>query len=124
MDQPLFVAFVDIDGLKAANDTYGHAFGDRVIVSAAAATQACVRENDLVARWGGDELIVVGLGEPADADGLSDRIRESVARGGIDPTMWSGKVSIGMASGPPEDGQLDHLIHEADADMYRRRQSR
>ena len=60
----------------------------------------------------------------ADADGLSDRIRESVARGGIDPTMWSGKVSIGMASGPPEDGQLDHLIHEADADMYRRRQSR
>lgn len=124
LDQPLFVAFVDIDGLKAANDTYGHAFGDQVIVSAAAATVACVRENDLVARWGGDELIVVGLGQPADAEGLSDRIRESVRQSGIIPTMWSGNVSIGMASGPPEDGRLDHLIHEADADMYRRRQIR
>lgn len=124
LEQPLFVAFVDIDGLKATNDTHGHAFGDQVIVAAARATQACVRENDLVARWGGDELIVVGLGEPSDADGLRDRIRESVARSGIDPKKWAGTVSIGMASGPAEDGLLDHLIHAADADMYRRRQQR
>jgi diguanylate cyclase (GGDEF)-like protein len=124
LDQPVFVAFVDIDGLKAANDTHGHAFGDQVIRTVAQAVVDCVRENDLVARWGGDELVVVGLGLAPDPATFTTRIRDKVVASGLDLTQWPGHVSIGKADGRPDEDGIDRLINLADEDMYRRRQSR
>ena len=54
--------FVDVRGLKRANDDNGHAFGDAIIRATADALRESVRANDLIARWGGDEFIVIGEG--------------------------------------------------------------
>jgi diguanylate cyclase (GGDEF)-like protein len=124
LEQLLFVAFVDIDGLKQANDDFGHDFGDDVIVAVAHAVSATVREGDLVARWGGDELIVVGIGVTPDDQAFSERLRENIVATGIDLDRWPGAVSVGMASGSPSVMTVDDLISAADADMYQRRQVR
>lgn len=118
--QPVCVAFIDIDGLKAANDHHGHEYGDEVIRSVADAVEASVRRGDLVARWGGDELVVIGLGDAPDVDDLTERIEAHIRACGIDLTKWSGHVSLGAAGGGPLD-ELDELIQRADADMYHRR---
>jgi len=60
----LVLLFYDIDNLKAINDTFGHAEGDKAIKTAAKALRATFRESDIVARWGGDEFIVLALDVP------------------------------------------------------------
>ena len=122
--QSMFVTFIDIDGLKQANDRFGHDFGDAVIGCVARAVAGAVREGDIVARWGGDELIVAGIGAaPSDAE-FTDRILESIGQSSIDPAKWPGSVSLGFAVAPPGRLDIDQLITDADADMYRRRKAR
>jgi diguanylate cyclase (GGDEF)-like protein len=122
--QSMFVTFVDIDGLKQANDKFGHEFGDEVIITAAKAVASAVREGDIIARWGGDELIVAGVGTAPDAADFSSRIVEGIRHSGIDVDKWPGTVSLGFASAPVGRIDIDQLIAEADADMYRRRAER
>jgi diguanylate cyclase (GGDEF)-like protein len=124
LDQQVFVVYIDIDGLKAANDRHGHAFGDRVITTASAAVAASVRENDLVARWGGDELIVIGFGAAPDAVQFGARVHDHIAHSGLNLAWWPGKVSIGTAAARPDEQEIAALIDAADDDMYRRRESR
>lgn len=121
---PVFVAFVDIDGLKAANDEYGHEFGDRMIQAASAAVTGAVRTGDLVARWGGDEFLVIGLGSDHDVEDLVSRLHEQ--RPWLDEPKehWPGRLSVGFAVGAPADVTVDVLIRHADEDMYRRRLGR
>ena len=57
--RPLSLLFIDLDGFKAVNDTYGHLFGSRALVEAAAVIRGSARETDVVARFGGDEFAVV-----------------------------------------------------------------
>lgn len=121
LEQPLFVVFIDIDGLKRANDRHGHAFGDEVIQISGQAVLASARGGDLVARWGGDELVVVGLGQHPDPAAYARRIDEHVAASGIDRERWPGHLSVGFAQGAAPDTSIDALIEQADADMYRRR---
>lgn len=123
-EEPVFALFVDIDGLKVANDRHGHAFGDEVIESASQALLASVRGGDLVARWGGDELLVIGIGhhpEPAD---FARRLDQQVTSTGVDRARWPGHLSVGMAETSTVDANIDDLIEAADADMYRRRGTR
>lgn len=122
LEKPLFAVFVDIDGLKAANDRHGHAFGDEVIQLSAQALQSSVRGGDLVARWGGDELVVVGIGEPADPEAFTARLDSYVGASGVDRERWPGHLSAGFARGPAS-VDVEALIEEADHDMYRRRRS-
>jgi diguanylate cyclase (GGDEF)-like protein len=118
----VFAVFVDVRGLKAANDVHGHDFGDEVLVRVAAALEACVRRADLVARWGGDEFVVVGIGAAPEPDVLEHRISRHVTGGGLDLARWAGQVSVGCAHGPVRGGGVAALIQRADSDMYRRRQ--
>ncbi len=125
LDNTMFAIFVDIDGLKLANDRHGHAFGDEVIEVAGHAVLASVRGGDLVARYGGDEIVVVGIGHHPDPDAFARRLDEHVTASGID------RVEVARAPqrrirrrAIPAEVSADDLIHQADADMYGRRGAR
>lgn len=121
LGQPVVATFIDIDGLKAANDRWGHPFGDRVIRAVAHAIDTSIRDGDIAVRWGGDEFVVVGIGiSPANA-GFQDRIATKIRSANIDPRKWRGTVSIGTASGMPQGLSIEELISLADQAMYRRR---
>lgn len=120
----VFVGVVDIDGLKAVNDAHGHSEGDAVIRAVAEGLRAATRGSDLIGRWGGDEFVVIGLGEPMDADALAERIRSLVAADGAGRDQGAGAVSIGLASTPARQFDFEALLQEADADMYARRRLR
>lgn len=113
------VAFIDIVGLKRANDTHGHEFGDRVILEAARAIRETVRAEDLVARWGGDEFVVVAKGEVSAAEVLQARIIATLKmRAATFEGKWHGAVTVGTASGAPDLCGFDELLEQADQAMY------
>jgi diguanylate cyclase (GGDEF)-like protein len=117
------LAWVDIRGLKAVNDSEGHAAGDRLIQQVAVLLSQSARAHDLVGRMGGDELAVL-LAEQsaAGADAMSRRFREQVpqhrAALGL-TTAWD--VTIGTASFPEDGDTLDELLKAADRRMYQQR---
>jgi diguanylate cyclase (GGDEF)-like protein len=79
LNQPLSVLFLDVDNFKTINDSHGHQGGDSVLASVARVLRLCTREFDTVARYGGDEFVILlsNTSEKAAAD-LSKRIRTSV----------------------------------------------
>lgn len=120
--EEVFVLFIDVDGLKAANDTVSHAFGDTVLVAVNDALGSVTRVGDVVARWGGDEFIVIGAGPVAPADEIETRMAQALAKHS-DLAKWSRSVSVGAATAN-ESTDLEELIRCADADMYARRTAR
>ncbi|MDO9486568.1 MAG: GGDEF domain-containing protein [Actinomycetota bacterium] len=118
-DDCVFVAFIDIRGLKKANDKFGHDYGDGLILSAAQAIKGSIRPSDLLSRWGGDEFLVVGLGNLHDAEQLTSGLRSSEGQEVLNSEM--GGLSIGIAAGNPQRDSLSDLTSRADEDMYRRR---
>ena len=124
LNQTVVVHFMDVDGLKTANDAWGHSFGDQVLRCVASAVSAGVREGDLVARWGGDEFLVVTMGsEPTDQVFVT-RLRDDIRSSGIDLGRWPGVVSVGASSGNLDEASIEVLIAQADQDMYLRRNVR
>lgn len=119
-DQLCALLFLDLDDFKAINDAYGHKAGDAVLRVVAQRAQVAVRQNDTVARWGGDEFIV--LLENVTADGLEaiiERLRNSIG----DAIEYRGQslrvgVSLGVAFYPEDGEDLDRLLHAADRHMY------
>ena len=77
---PYAVLFCDLDGFKAVNDRFGHSVGDALLVSAATRLAAVMREHDMVARWGGDEFVVLADGlDGAPVLEFAERLRSAVA---------------------------------------------
>ena len=125
------VLFCDLDDFKLVNDTYGHDFGDQVLVEVARRLEQLQRRSDTVARIGGDEFVIVcdGLHETEQASAIAERVRETVEK----PIVVDGRecvisVSIGIATvegaacEPIDPGAL---LRNADAAMYRaKRQGR
>lgn len=123
---PVWGAFLDVDKFKVVNDRWGHPAGDRVLVSVAEALLTVARGEDAVARWGGDEFVILGVGAPPEPADLEARIAAA-----IDPTAnRSGCVRItvtcGVATvaGGVDIAAIHQMMHEADRDMYARRGSR
>jgi diguanylate cyclase (GGDEF)-like protein len=114
----LILAFVDVDGLKAINDTNGHAAGDRVLRAVATALLGGLRSYDLVVRYGGDEFL---CGLPgSDLDGAQRRF-DAVARTLAQQNPGTA-VSIGLAElGNPD--TLDALTARADVALYAARRN-
>lgn len=119
---PFAVLIIDIDEFKAYNDLRGHLVGDEVIKQVAATLRETLRAEDYVARYGGDEFLVL-LPETSGAEGVSsaERIRERIQtkRFGADEELDGLTVSIGVASSPENGGDPRLLIARADAAMYR-----
>jgi len=117
--------FVDVRGLKRANDQLGHRFGDELLTAVARALRACIRANDLLVRWGGDEFLILGTGAPTSAANLNERVDRMLAEDAAIRDRWTGRVTVGLAwaADVPEAAALDELIARADQDMYRRRMS-
>ena len=113
--------YVDLDRFKNINDSLGHAFGDRVLVEAAARIQQALREVDTLCRVGGDEF--VAFLQEADAIGaeiVARRILEKLALPFVlDAVNFSLGCSIGVAMYPADGRTLDALIQCADTAMFR-----
>ena len=115
--RPAIALFLDVDGLKAINDTYGHREGNRALRLVAEALRAACRESDIVSRISGDEFAIL-LAEAHELDGLEGRVRGRVAEAaeGVDYPL---SVSIGVAlceAGCKCD--LSDLFERADKAMY------
>lgn len=118
------VIFLDLSKFKQVNDRYGHSTGDRVLRIIGERLEKAVRENDLVARFGGDEFIIVSYGLCGnDLNSFLNRILEVIRS----PIKLENKtlqidVQIGVAIFPKDGKTLDELIRKADIAMYRAKQ--
>jgi diguanylate cyclase len=119
--QPISLALIDIDLFKRINDQHGHAAGDTVLKTFAQAAQAGLRASDVLARWGGEEfLLMLPDTAPEAALPCVERVRASLARAGFDEVAPGLVVtfSAGIARCAPGD-VLDAVIERADQAMYR-----
>ena len=119
--RPVSVLMIDSDSLKTVNDTLGHEAGNRLLKIAVECIQSQLRQTDLVARYGGDEFVVV-LPETScsGAAGVAERIRKGVESS---PLATREKkvvttVSIGVACYPNHGADLDTVMEKADQAMY------
>lgn len=120
-NQHVAVMFMDLDGFKPVNDTYGHKAGDAVLKEVAKRLLECVRKSDTVARIGGDEFLVI-LAEVNDTNGINQvakKIIDSIGQ----PMTYQDKtfnigISIGISVFPDNSNDADHLILLADKAMY------
>ena len=116
------LAFLDLDHFKPINDTFGHAEGDRALVTFAEQMKATFRDSDVFARLGGDEFAVLLTNTPASrAEEILARFRRDLAqRHGASGATYDLAFSCGLVAFRPEvHGSIDALLHEGDAQMYR-----
>jgi diguanylate cyclase (GGDEF)-like protein/PAS domain S-box-containing protein len=124
--RPLAVMFIDLDHFKTINDTLGHNAGDELLLEMAARLKACVREEDTVARIGGDEftIVVSDLRQPEDAIQVAQKILEAVALPlNLGGTPIEISASIGIALFPADGHEVETLLRNADSAMYRAKES-
>ena len=115
------LAFVDLDNFKFVNDSLGHGAGDSLLVEVAARLKACLREADTVARYGGDEFVLI-LGDYEDMSDIFhilNRVQAAVA----EPVTLEGhdirvNCSIGVSVFPDDGESLEVLLRHADAAMH------
>jgi diguanylate cyclase (GGDEF)-like protein len=115
------ILMVDIDRFKVLNDTHGHATGDQVLRAVSAAIVSAVREDDVPARFGGEEFVVLLRNpDPGVATEVGERIRAAVA--GLDLGRFGVRgvsVSVGVAVADEPDQSIEELIEIADQALYR-----
>ncbi len=125
--RPFTVLFMDLDHFKAVNDEHGHLSGSRMLVEVARVLRSCVRDDDVLVRYGGDEYVVLLVG--IDSGGglkVAERIRRAVedhrflSREGARVRVTA---SIGLASYPEHAQEKSEILDLADRAMYRGKRS-
>ena len=129
--QHLSVAFLDLDGFKAVNDTHGHEAGDFLLVTVAERMREALRDGDTLARLGGDEFVAVllDLADITSSAPILNRLLQAAAR----PVQYGQitlqvSASLGVtfypqAQGQAEELEADQLMRQADQAMYQAKQS-
>ena len=121
------VAFIDLDGFKMVNDGLGHNAGDALLKIVAQRMSDCLRRNDTVGRFGGDEFVIILSDQDADAGPVSpvlEKVREALTQ----PIALEGQevrvsCSMGVVRYPRDGVGTDALLMKADAAMYRAKES-
>ena len=121
--QPLALMMLDVDHFKLINDVHGHTVGDRVLVEVGRRCSAALRTTDLLARWGGEEFIVLLPNTPVDqAQVLAERVRHSIsASAQIQLHDRAVRVTVSVGAAGCQAGNwvaLDELVRLADGELY------
>ena len=113
------LVYLDLDNFKSINDTYGHSAGDKVLRDVAAMLKSRVRETDMVARWGGDEFVVLltNLQQSVSVSGICEKLIAGIAELEAPKKVQLG-ASIGVALYPADAQTVDELHHCADSALY------
>lgn len=121
-ENDLGLILIDIDHFKKFNDDWGHQVGDLVLREVAQIIKSCSRTNDLVARYGGEEMVVIlpNTNKSASIE-IAERIRSSIASHSVinEEHTLAVTISLGVAMLTPEVKDKDELIRNADAALYR-----
>jgi diguanylate cyclase (GGDEF)-like protein/PAS domain S-box-containing protein len=121
-ERPVAVMFLDIDRFKTINDTLGHDVGDRLLEELSVRLTGCLRERDTVARFGGDEFVILldDIAAATDAGTLAKKILDALkAPFVIGPRTLHVSGSIGISLYPGDGEDSASLLKNADAAMYR-----
>ena len=109
--------FVDLDKFKQVNDKHGHALGDVVLRNMAQELKNKVRISDVVARWGGDEFVILlPQTDHITAHKLAKRLVEGTYCTGMNMTQFG--ISVGVVTYPDDGDNVDYLLNLADQRMY------
>lgn len=125
--RPALLFFADLDGLKQINDNLGHEAGDAAIVAAADVLRQSFRDTDVIARFGGDEFVVlVAETDQAVSSRMLERIEGNLRRkNAAEPRRYPVAMSVGVSIYDPEEPlPLEELLARADAAMYQQKQLR
>ena len=124
--QPLTVIMVDVDSLKGINDRYGHTAGSRLIRTIGQSISDSVRNTDVVARYGGDEFVIMTTHTGTDeAHMVAERIRSAIHNTSFDMqgNRISTTVSVGIASFPECVDEAIEVLDKADIALYKSKQT-
>ena len=118
----LVIMFLDLNGFKAVNDNYGHDAGDEILTVISARLKSCIREEDHLARIGGDEFLIGLLVKKSETD-IPDKIRRKIRTTIIEPVTFKEHhlkvgTSIGTSTFPKDGESIEALIKLADDNMY------
>lgn len=117
--EQLSISIIDCNDFKSINDTYGHKMGDQILITLSHILSNEIRKSDIVARWGGDEFIIISpYSNQEGVKTISNRIEKALFRVSKD-VQTDISVSIGTATYPHDGESLDDLIKKADQRMYK-----
>ncbi|MEI5907538.1 GGDEF domain-containing protein [Bacillus spongiae] len=111
-EAPFYIKLIDLDDFKRINDRYGHQKGDEVLQTIAKVLLACFQDKGVVARWGGDEFVIITTSEDEHFHEEIDRALQST----FPEELVS--LSIGLAEYPYDGASLEQLLKIADKNMY------
>ncbi len=127
LQQEVLVAYIDIDGMKRVNDTFGHAEGDQALRRLAGVLRSAFRDSDVLARLGGDEFAVLSFDTGGDgAKAIERRLLQQIDlenASRASPCVLAASVGV-VEIGPADIVSIEQLLEEADRMMYRRKKAR
>jgi diguanylate cyclase (GGDEF)-like protein len=123
---PFTLVMIDVDGLKTINDRYGHTAGSRLIKAVARSVRHCVRASDVVARYGGDEFVIL-MANTSTRDAIvpAEHIRKAIHNTTftVKGKRFNASASIGIASFPDNVADPGEVLEKADDALYQSKQA-
>ncbi len=117
---PIGVIMVDLNGLKLVNDTYGHVAGDKMLNAAASVLQKSCRKEDIIARWGGDEFVILlPQIRKADESAVCERIKDKCRHVYVENVQLS--MALGLSILDSMEKSLETTLNEAEGYMYQQK---
>lgn len=123
--QSLSLVFIDVDDFKMINDTQGHEVGDKVLINVASTLKNAIRKTDFIARWGGEEFIVLLIDTPIEsAQLIAEQFREKIASNNVLHNQVNKKVTISLGLTQARDSDdANSLFKRVDDAMYEAKKS-